>query len=378
MRGRRRERAEPPRPEAGAASLNLDRAGSAGSRVQVGLIATPALDADAVAEVADELAAVLAERFPGVDWDVVAIRKSLLPPPAAMTELVDATRRHLLDQDWDLAVAVTELPLRLARRPLVKHSSPTHRVGLVSLPALGARRVRQRLLDSLGDVVASLVGEGDEPAGTQRRLVEIASDVEGADDLGPVFVARVVSGNIGLLLGMIRSNHPWRFATRLSRALSGAIAAGAFALVTTDVWRISDGLGAGRLAAVSVVTVVLATITLIGVHGLWERANDPRVREQVALFNVVTAITVSFGVLSLYVALVVLSLAGAALVIDSSLFTAIVQHHAGAGDYLRLAWFTGSLATVGGALGGTLESDRTVREAAYAYRGEEELALNGN
>jgi hypothetical protein len=249
---------------------------------------------------------------------------------------------------------------------------------LVSLPALGPRRVRQRLVESLSDVVAMLVDEGDEPEHTQRRLVEMVRDVEPPDDLGPVFLARVVTGNIELLLGMIRGNHPWRFAMRLSRALFGAIAAAAFALVTLDSWRISDSLPNWRLAALTVATIAIAIITLISVHDLWERAGDPRVREQVALFNVVTTITVTFGVASLYAALFVVSLAGAALMIDSSLFQATLGHPAGVGDYVRLAWFTGSLATVGGAIGATLESDQAVREAAYAYRGEadEEISLH--
>ena len=41
-------------------------------------------------------------------------------------------------------------------------------------------------------------------------------------------------------------------------------------------------------------------------------------------------------------------------------------HAVGVGDYVTLAWFTASLATVGGALGASLESDDAVREAAYA------------
>jgi hypothetical protein len=291
-----------------------------------------------------------------------------------MADLVDAMRRHLLDRDWDLAVAVTDMPLRLARRPLVKHASPTHRVGLVSLPALGALRVRRRLLESLSDIVATLASDDDEPEDTQRRLVELARDVDADVVSGPVFLARVIGGNISLLLGMIRSNHPWRFAIRLSRALSGAVAAGSFALVTSDVWRTGAQLATWRLAAVALAAVAVATLSLISLHNLWERNRDPRVREQVTLFNVVTTITVAFGIATMYLALFALSLAGGALVIQPSVFKSALGYSPDQADYVRLAWFTASLATVGGALGGALETDESVREAAYAYRGEEELA----
>lgn len=347
--------------------------------MQVGFIATPVLEHEVVVDVGEALGEALGERFPGVDWVIVRVRNGLLHPPAPMPELVDAARRHLLDRDWDLAVAVTDLPLRLYGRPLVKHSSPTHGVGLVSLPALGARHVRQRLLESLSDVVALLVRERDEPAETQSRLEQLAREAEDGRDTSPVFFARVISGNIGLLLGMIRSNHPWRFATRLSRALSGAIATGAFALITSDVWRIADKLSGWRLVVLTVGTIAIAVATLIAVHDLWERAADPRVRGQVVLFNAVTAITIAFGIATLYVALFAMSLAGAVLLISPTLFNFVVHHPGTTGDYLRLAWFTASLATVGGTLGGTLESDQTVREAAYAYRGDdEELAVDGD
>jgi hypothetical protein len=35
----------------------------------------------------------------------------LVVPPVPTTEIVDAARRKLLDQNWDLAVIVTDLPL---------------------------------------------------------------------------------------------------------------------------------------------------------------------------------------------------------------------------------------------------------------------------
>ena len=49
-------------------------------------------------------------------------------------------------------------------------------------------------------------------------------------------------------------------------------------------------------------------------------------------------------------------------------------HSAGAADQVRLAWLATSIATLGGALGATLESRETVREAAYTYQPDTRLA----
>ena len=51
-----------------------------------------------------------------------------------------------------------------------------------------------------------------------------------------------------------------------------------------------------------------------------------------------------------------------------TLFTDGLGHPARAADHLELAWLISSLATVGGALGAGLESNKAVRQAAYSYR----------
>lgn len=340
---------------------------------------TPALEERAVQKLVDDLGRLLAERYPGLSWQFAPVRESLLTPPAALSDVVDAARSRLLGENWDLVVYVTELPLRIARRPVLTHSSPTHGAGLVSLPALGLMP-RRRLVDSVAEAVAGIAGDvarGQQshrtrPRLIQRRLLDRARRVEGADGLGGVaLLQRATTGNVRLLAGMIRANHPWRLTTRLSRALIGAVGAAAFAVVTADVWRIASNLAGARLAAVCLVTIAGSVATLIAAHGLWERATDRRMREQAILFNIVTLITVGFGILALYAAVCALSLAAAWLMIEPSVMSGQIGHHSDFADYLRLALLAGALATIGGALGGALESDAAMREAAYTYSRED-------
>lgn len=66
----------------------------------------------------------------------------------------------------------------------------------------------------------------------------------------------MITGNLRLLLGMLRANQPWRLAVKLSRALTAAFATAVLALVTSDIWRLADNLGPLRLTLLAVGSVV--------------------------------------------------------------------------------------------------------------------------
>jgi hypothetical protein len=359
------------------------------AQIAVGLLAAPDLPAEVAESLAPELSRRLNELYPEVEWAVPLEIDGLVVPPASTTELIDAAHERLLGQDWELAIALTDLPLRVGRRTVVAHASPTHRVAVISLPGLGPARLRPKALETAIGMVRVLTGEaaggeaGDGEGSARRtrmrrRLVELADLADQDPARGPTGLAAFSrGGRLRLLIGMVRANRPWRLAVRLYRALVAALAVAAFALVTPDLWRISASLSAVRLAAIGILAVAFTVFSLIAAHGLWERGGASQAEDQVLLFNAATAATLLLGVLSLYVALFLFSLCGAGLLITPDLLSRELSSDVSLVDYLSLAWLATSLAMIGGALGAGLETAEAVREAAYAYRPQEQRADEG-
>jgi hypothetical protein len=346
------------------------------NEVAIGLISAPGAATDIASSLADDLHAELSLHVSTVQWQVRTVVDALVQPPADDAALVAAARGRLLEEDWDLVVCLTDLPLKAHRRPVVAHASPLHGVAVVCLPALGAIGLRRRTRDTVVGLVRSLLGDtedhasSDPVAGLGGRARELGRSQQPEGDGSVMFTARVLSGNLRLLIGMIRANQPWRLAIGLSRALTAALAAGVFALVTPDIWRLGDTLGWARLSMIGAGSVAAITVALIAGAGLWEHASHPVARKQVTLFNLATTATVVLGVFFLYAALLLLALLTAPVLVPSQLFDETVGHAVRFGDYMKLAWLTCSLATLGGALGAGLETDESVRAAAYTYRQE--------
>jgi hypothetical protein len=123
-----------------------------------GLIAAPGLPAEIAAGLERELPQLLAARYPGISWVVTATEDALVSAGSSGVEVIDATRRRLLERDWDLAVCLTDRPLLTGRRPVLADASAAHNAGAISLPALGAVNLRRRTRDLIIDMVDTLLG----------------------------------------------------------------------------------------------------------------------------------------------------------------------------------------------------------------------------
>jgi uncharacterized membrane protein len=321
--------------------------------------------------IVDDLREELERRFEGIEWRVELGDGEPKNPQAKIAELVQDARRLLLDNHWDLVICLTDIPLRSDdHRPLTAVASATDGVGLISVPALGAIALEDRVREAALDLIAALVGWSEDRESVRDRLHELASPIGTAqvrDDNTIRFSTAVIRGNLRLLLGMVRANHPWRVTVKLSRALVAALGTAAYVLASTGFWTLASYMTWPRLLVLALAALLTTTVALIAAHDLWERSADPQTRERVVLFNAVTVLTIAIGVLTLYLALLAFSVVGAfSLVPQGALKSQI--NRAAVGDYLRLAWMATSLATLAGALGSLVESDLAVREAAYGYR----------
>src|SRR3954454_11849100 len=348
--------------------------------VVLGLVAPSGVPRELADQIAAGLPGELAGRLGDVSWQVRvagADRADMTPTTEALEQSV---RRRMRDEGWDLAVGLTDLPLRANRRPVIAHASAMYRMGLLSVPALGVRSVPRRAMRAVLNLVEGLLGEqvgrGSDAGETGRahrmrqRLDELRSPLgrTRADEDGTIaFAGATLRGNLRLLVGMVRANQPARVIARLSRALAVSLGTAAYAMSSSSIWMLSHGMAWPRLVLLGAASIITLCVVLVLAHGLWERASGHDEREGFILFNAATSATLGLAVFTLYASLLVLSVVGGAALIPASVYHAEVGHAPALADYLKLGWLGATIATLAGALGTLLEIDESVREAAYRH-----------
>ncbi|EXU67305.1 hypothetical protein Z951_15825 [Streptomyces sp. PRh5] len=351
-------------------------------RIVVGLLVDPDASAELAEELAEDLPELLAEAVSrDIEWSLRVVRDPLTATLHDSVEILSATRERKRRENWDIAVCLTDLPLRTGRRPLVVDVDAEDRVALVSLPALGGiflrRRLRRSVVRLLKDLMLTTTGDGSTRPGqgTMGPIVpertapvkRVATDEEIVDLR---IVGSPARGRLRLLLGMVRANGPWRLVPALAKALAAALATSAIAVMNATVWNVATRLRVERLAVISLFSVAAMVTWLIVHRRLWERPEtpSPQDREKAALYNLSTVLTLSLGVLCGLVGLYVVDFAVSLFLIDGAVLAKQVGRSVGLGDYARLASLASAAAIVGGALGSEFESDEAVRRAAYGKR----------
>ena len=351
--------------------------------VTLGLIPAPDIPEKIARELASKLPELLTNRVDGsVSWDVPVVVDPLTGTDREAPEILDVCRERRLSEGWDLALCLTDLPVYRSGTLVVADVSTKRSVAGLSLPALGAIRLRPKAQELTIQLVQELYEKTKEPGaddlsarGSQPkasvgsfRRVDLPDEDMKAMDIDSRFSAPGALGHLRLWSGMVLANRPWKMLPAFKGAIAAAFATGAYVLVITTLWLLADAVGFWRLLALMVTAIVAMVAWIIVAHHLWERPEDPQQRRWAPLYNGVTVLTISTAVLSAYAILFTLIFAAAWVFVPGGYFQSILKHPVGIGEYLTLAWLGTSLATVAGALGASLEDEERVRAASYGYR----------
>ena len=351
--------------------------------VTLGLIPAPDIPEKIAEELASELPHLLRGRVDGgVSWDVAVVVDPLTGTDREAPEILDECREKMLSEGWDLALCLTDLPVYRGGRLVAADVSSERGVAGLSLPAMGALRLRPRSREATLRLAQELYEKVHEPeadatltrsprstgfVGPFRRVDPPDEDMA-AMDVDARFAATGPLGHLRLWSGMVLANRPWRMLPAFKGAIAAAFATGAYVLAISSMWLLADAVGFWRLLLLMVTAIVAMVVWIIIAHHLWERPEDRERREWASLYNGVSVLTISTAVLLAYAILFLLLFVAAWIFVPGGYFQSTLKHPVGFGEYLTLSWLGASLATVAGALGASLEDEERVRAASYGYR----------
>lgn len=145
-----------------------------------------------------------------------------------VSDVAEIAGTRLDDGNWDIGVSLTDLPSRMERNPVSTEVDPEHRVALISLPALGSRRLRRRVRQTVAGVVRQQATQDEELLDSPSSAVRHPGRSPGtsATRCGGCAATSAWSW------AWCAPTAPGRLCTSLSRALAGVFATAAVGFIT--------------------------------------------------------------------------------------------------------------------------------------------------
>ncbi|MEA5365262.1 hypothetical protein VA596_37435 [Amycolatopsis sp., V23-08] len=351
----------------------------------VGLLTDDGFPGQLAGRIADGLPARLARDLGReTAWRVEHETQSLSLDEEGNIPMLALAQERRAEHGWDLLVLITDLPRRAGTVPIASDYNADHGVAMVSLPALGALRLRGRVSRLIVHLVRHLVArrsakEADPPKGILDRLRDVVTPtrhIHGRGSADQHLALVGARGRARLLAGMIRDNRPWRLVPHLAGATAAAAATAAYGIITTSFWKLAEALPDLRLAGITVLAIVVMAGWLMVHNHLWDSPSGHLDRRKALLYNASTALTLSIGVACMYAILFALALGASIVLVEGVYLGQVLGHPAGPASYLKLVWLATSVGIVAGAVGSSVEDEERVRRATYGRRERERQERN--
>lgn len=353
---------------------SIEASDDGGDTITIGLVPSPGLPEEIANDISDELARVLGESVDSdVRWVVRVVPDPITGSNVETPDLLEELGTLAHTDAWDYTIALTDLPVRRNKKIVIADASRDQRAGWISIPALGAIRLRHKVRRITIQLVEDLyVAPGEDDIENDELLhAEEASrgDTSDAEEMIDVrYVSRSRFAIVHLLGGMVYANEPWTIFPSFKTTAVTAVATGSYGLIFASMWELGEHSSIIRLIVLSLVAMSLLGAWIIVAHGLWQPHSGASSQFLTTLYNATTVITIGTGVLFAYVMIYLVLLFESAIFMPPSLLTSRLEMPVDALNYVTATWVTTSVATLAGALGAGLEDTDRVRRATFSWR----------
>lgn len=267
--------------------------------------------------------------------------------------------------DYAVRIFFTEMPLHHSGHPVVAQIDFNRGILVVSCPPMGMLYPRRRLVSTIGRGVESLIQNSASEGEHVQSWNEWGSE---GDDKVTRLYSNTWTGVPRTILGMVRSNRPWKTAPKLSSALTAASTAGAFGIFYNSIWQMAESLSNLRMAIITLVAILVMTIWLILRNRLWDKPLYDRLARVVALYNISTVVTLVIAISILYITLFVLILLGGLVVISPGFMQETLGIPTHPSNYFDIAWLSASMGVIAGGLGSGFDSEADLQQMTHGRR----------
>ncbi|MGM8213258.1 5,10-methylene-tetrahydrofolate dehydrogenase [Virgibacillus sp. W0430] len=347
----------------------------------IGLITAPGLATDVANTLMDNLPEALSNSTDQqLSFNIENCVNSTVGAVENKNDIFSETYSYVSDKNLDFAITITDFPLIDNGKVITCDIHPKERAAILSLPALGwiltTEKVRTTIIQIVtvlsNDIYSENASETSDQAIDRARKITKWLKYTGENENNHIkgMLRSKLIGKLRLLLGMAFANRPVQIMSSLSNVIAIAFTTGAFGMIFTTMWKLSDVFSWYRLSGLTISAIMAMVFWIIIAHSLWERPAHYEEKKLHQLYNLATILTLLIAVIAYYIALYIIFLITAFILIPPGLFATVLELDNGTSitQYMRIAWFATSISTFASAIGAGLEDEERIRETTYGYR----------
>lgn len=342
----------------------------------IGLIPAPGMPEKLTIEIMDALPEVLSIVIDDrIEWAVDYQTNPLASSSEYINENIERVDHIKDDNNWDIAVAVTDLPSLSDKKVVILEFSADRNISIISMPALGMFKLKKKLQNLIVHHIEVLYGnEAIENSGAVKsqfiNKITSVTPEEDNESSKRYIVKSTPAGWVRLVAGMTYINEPWSVITGFKTIVSLAFATGTYISIFSGAWELSLEYTGWRFIIGMMIAIFGMTGWLIHAHKLWEVNSQNSQKLYRSLYNSTTVITVLSVTLVNYAVVFLLLTLSIFIFVPPELFGSWTETDPNTewNDYFNLIWFATSLGILAGALGSTVEDEDKIRNITYSYR----------